>query len=118
MQKYWFSSIYNKANWTVDLIDTGIDTLTGGRIKQLSPYLDNETFMLTWGDGVSNVNLHDLLRFHESHGKLATLAAVRPTARFGHLELDGLDLDIKLWPRSGHARRHQGERQKNKACYG
>lgn len=79
----------NKANWVVDLIDTGIDTLTGGRIKQLAPYLGDETFMLTWGDGVSDVNLYDLLRFHESHGKLATLTAVRPTARFGHLELDG-----------------------------
>ena len=76
-------------DWKVELIDTGIDTLTGGRIKQLAPYLGNETFMLTWGDGVSDVNLEHLLRFHKSHGKLATLTAVRPTARFGHLDLDG-----------------------------
>jgi len=75
--------------WTVDLIDTGLETLTGGRIKRLAPYLGNETFMLTWGDGVSNVDLDELLRFHKSHGKLATLTAVRPTARFGHLDLDG-----------------------------
>ena len=75
-------------DWTVDLIDTGIHTNTGGRIKRLSPYMGNETFMLTWGDGVSDVNLHDLLAFHRSHGKLATLTAVRPTARFGHLELE------------------------------
>ena len=79
----------NKPDWNVDLIDTGQDTLTGGRIKRLAPYLGNQTFMLTWGDGVSDVNLHELLKFHRSHGKLATLTAVRPTARFGHLELDG-----------------------------
>lgn len=78
-----------KVNWTVELIDTGRDTMTGGRIKRLAPYLGNETFMLTWGDGVSDVNLRDLLNFHKSHGKLATLTAVRPSARFGHLNLDG-----------------------------
>ena len=78
-----------KPDWTVELVDTGIPTMTGGRIKRLAPYLGNETFMLTWGDGVSNVNLHDLLAFHRSHGKLATLTAVRPSARYGHLELDG-----------------------------
>lgn len=78
-----------KPDWTVELIDTGIPTLTGGRIKRLAPYLGDETFMLTWGDGVSNVNLHELLAFHRCHGKLATLTAVRPPARFGHLDLDG-----------------------------
>jgi glucose-1-phosphate cytidylyltransferase len=78
-----------KPDWTVELVDTGIPTLTGGRIKRLAPYLGNETFMLTWGDGVSNVNLHDLLAFHRSHGKLATLTAARPPARFGHLDLVG-----------------------------
>lgn len=76
-------------DWTVDLIDTGTTTNTGGRIKRLAPYVDRQTFMLTWGDGVSDINLHELLDFHRSHGKLATLTAVRPTARFGHLELDG-----------------------------
>lgn len=78
-----------KPDWTVELVDTGIATLTGGRIKRLAPYLRNETFMLTWGDGVSNVNLNELLAFHRSHGKLATLTAVRPPARFGHLDLVG-----------------------------
>lgn len=78
-----------KPDWTVELIDTGIPTLTGGRIKRLAPYLGNQTFMLTWGDGVSNVDLRKLLAFHRSHGKLATLTAVRPPARFGHLDLDG-----------------------------
>ena len=76
-------------DWTVDLIDTGLDTATGGRIKRLAPTLGDETFMLTWGDGVSNVDLDALLAFHRGHGKLATLTAVRPPARFGHLEMDG-----------------------------
>jgi glucose-1-phosphate cytidylyltransferase len=78
-----------RPDWKVDLVDTGMNTLTGGRIKRLAPYLGNETFMLTWGDGVSDVNLRDLLAFHRSHGKLATLTAVRPPARFGHLEFKG-----------------------------
>jgi glucose-1-phosphate cytidylyltransferase len=76
-------------DWTVDLIDTGQDTLTGGRIKRLQSWLGNQTFMLTWGDGVSDVDLDALLKFHKSHGKLATMTAVRPPARFGHLEFDG-----------------------------
>jgi len=76
-------------DWNVDLIDTGIDTLTGGRIKRLKPYLNNERFMLTWGDGVATVDLQKLLAFHKSHGKLATVTAVRPTARFGHLVFEG-----------------------------
>ena len=78
-----------RPDWTVDLVDTGMATLTGGRIKRLQPYLGNETFMLTWGDGVSDVNLRDLLEFHKRHGKLATLTAVRPPARFGHLVFKG-----------------------------
>lgn len=79
----------SNADWIVDLIDTGRDTQTGGRIKRLAPYMGNETFMLTWGDGLSDINLHDLLKFHKSHGKLATLTAVRPPARFGHIALNG-----------------------------
>ena len=79
----------SNTDWLVDLIDTGRDTQTGGRIKRLAPHMGNETFMLTWGDGVSDINLDDLLAFHRSHGKLATLTAVRPPARYGHLELDG-----------------------------
>ncbi len=77
------------ADWTVDLVETGHDTNTGGRIKALAPTIGNERFMLTWGDGVSNVNLDALLSFHKAHGKLATMTAVRPPARFGHLSLDG-----------------------------
>jgi glucose-1-phosphate cytidylyltransferase len=79
----------DEEDWTVRLVDTGQATQTGGRIKRLQPYVGNETFMLTWGDGVSDVDLNRLLDFHRSHGKLATLTAVRPPARFGHLELDG-----------------------------
>jgi glucose-1-phosphate cytidylyltransferase len=78
-----------RPDWTVELVDTGVSTLTGGRIKRLAPYLGDGTFMLTWGDGVSDVNLRDLLAFHRAHGRLATLTAVRPPARFGHLDLDG-----------------------------
>jgi glucose-1-phosphate cytidylyltransferase len=80
---------YSREDWTVELIDTGLHTQTGGRIKRLAPYLGNSTFMLTWGDGVSNVDLHRLLAFHRSHGKLATVTAVRPPARFGKLDLVG-----------------------------
>jgi len=75
--------------WRVDLVETGLPTATGGRIKQLRSWVGEQTFMLTWGDGVSSVDLDALLRFHKSHGKLATLTAVRPPARFGHLEFDG-----------------------------
>ena len=78
-----------KSDWTVQLVDTGPLTQTGGRIRRLARYLSSETFMLTYCDGVSDVNLDDLLAFHRSHGKLATLTAVHPSARFGHLELDG-----------------------------
>ena len=76
-------------NWKVKLIDTGLETATGGRIKRLAPHIGNEPFMLTWGDGVSNVDLSALLAFHKKHGKLATVTAVRPPARFGRLEMDG-----------------------------
>lgn len=76
-------------DWTVDLVETGVDTLTGGRLKRLAPYFDNETFLMTWGDGVANVDIEKLIQFHRTHGKLATVTAVRPPARFGRLEMDG-----------------------------
>ena len=72
--------------WKVTLIDTGVETNTAGRIKQVMPYLD-ETFMLTYGDGVADVDLDALLAFHRSHGKLATMTAVQPEGRFGALDL-------------------------------
>ncbi len=76
-------------DWTVNLVDTGLETMTGGRIKRLAPHIGNETFMLTWGDGLSNINLHELLAFHRAHGKLATLTAVRPPARYGRFVRNG-----------------------------
>lgn len=78
-----------KPDWEVDLIDTGMSTMTGGRIKRLAPYLGSGTFMLTYGDGVSDVNINDLLAFHRSHGKLATLTVVRPPARYGYMTFEG-----------------------------
>lgn len=75
-------------NWTVHLIDTGIDTNTGGRVALLGPWIKDETFMLTYGDGVCNVDLEKLLAFHRSHGRLATITAVRPPSRFGGLSFD------------------------------
>jgi glucose-1-phosphate cytidylyltransferase len=79
----------NHPDWNVELIDTGVGTLSGGRIKRLSPYIGKNTFMLTWGDGVSDVDLVKLFEFHRSHGRLATVTAVRPPARFGHMRFDG-----------------------------
>lgn len=76
-------------DWSVDLIDTGLPTATGGRIKRLQPHLGDGTCMVTWGDGVADVDLHSLVDFHRSHGKLCTLTAARPPARFGHIEMDG-----------------------------
>ncbi len=76
-------------DWTAHLVETGLDTLTGGRIKRLAPWVGDESFMLTWGDGVSDVDLDALLAFHRAHGKLATVTVVRPPARYGHLEFDG-----------------------------
>ena len=75
--------------WTVDLVETGRWTNTGGRIKRLAPWLGDDTFFLTWGDGVSNLDLNALLAFHRSHGKLLTVTAVHPPPRFGQLVLDG-----------------------------
>ena len=72
-------------DWTINLIDTGQQSMTGGRIKRLEPFLKNETFMVSYGDGVADVNIRELLEFHRSHGKMATVTAVRPPARFGEL---------------------------------
>jgi len=75
--------------WTVHLIDTGQDTLTGGRVKRLEPWLKDKTFMLTYGDGVANVDIRALLKFHRAHGCIGTVSAVRPPSRFGGIVLDG-----------------------------
>ena len=78
-----------RPDWTVHLVETGMTTGTGGRIKRLQPWLDDRTFMLTWGDGLSDVPLDRLHDFHKEHGRLATLTSVRPPARYGHLEFEG-----------------------------
>ena len=78
----------DEEDWIIDLIDTGETTGTAGRVKRLAPHLD-DTFMLTYGDGVSNIDITALINFHKAHGKLATLTAVRPPTRFGHLDIHG-----------------------------
>jgi glucose-1-phosphate cytidylyltransferase len=78
-----------RENWSIHLIETGADTGTGGRVRRLRTWLDGETFMLTYGDGVCDLDLNALLAFHRSHGRVATLTAVRPPSRFGAMEFDG-----------------------------
>lgn len=73
--------------WKVTLVDTGLNTMTGGRIKRIQKYVGNETFMLTYGDGVSNINIAELLKFHQGHGKMATLTAASVEQRFGVLDI-------------------------------
>ncbi len=79
----------NNDNWRIGLIDTGLETMTGGRILRLMPHIGTETFMVTYGDGLGDINIRALVEFHLQHGKKATVTAVRPPARFGGLELDG-----------------------------
>lgn len=74
--------------WKVTILDTGIDTMTGGRIKRAKEYINNETFMLTYGDGVANVDVNELVQFHKNHGKALTLTSIQPEGRFGALEID------------------------------
>ena len=76
-------------DWTVHLLDTGLTTQTGGRVKHVAEFIGDQTFMLTYGDGVCDVDMHRLIEFHRGHGKLATVTAVRPPARFGNLGLEG-----------------------------
>jgi glucose-1-phosphate cytidylyltransferase len=91
-----------REDWQVHLLDTGLETQTGGRLKRLQPFLQDAPFMLTYGDGLSNVDLHALLRYHASHGCLATVTAVRPPARFGGLVLeDGLAVGFTEKPQIG-----------------
>lgn len=77
------------ADWRVTLVDTGSESMTGGRVKRMQDFVGNEPFMLTYGDGVANIDLERLLTFHRSHGKMVTVTAVHPGARFGELLMDG-----------------------------
>ena len=79
----------NAVDWKVTLADTGDNSMTGGRVKRMQSFIGNETCMITYGDGVADINIDELLSFHKSHGKMVTMSAVRPAARFGELELDG-----------------------------
>jgi glucose-1-phosphate cytidylyltransferase len=87
-------------SFNVTLVDTGLSTKTAGRLKRVQQYIGNEDFMLTYGDGVADINLHELLNFHKQHGKLATVTAVQPEARFGAMEIgeDGIVKNFKEKP--------------------
>lgn len=73
--------------WKVTLVETGTESMTGGRVKKIQPYIGNEPFMLTYGDGVSNVNIGELVKYHKRHGRLATVTSTQPSGRFGSLDL-------------------------------
>ena len=78
----------NTEPWKVTVLDTGLNTMTGGRIKRAQKYLENDTFMLTYGDGVSNIDIQDLMTFHKQHGKALTMTAVQPEGRFGAISMN------------------------------
>ena len=77
----------NEVDWKVTLVDTGLHSMTGGRVKRMKHYIGNETCLLTYGDGLSDVNIEKLLNFHKKHGRMVTVTAVHPGARFGELEM-------------------------------
>ncbi len=83
--------------WKVTLVDTGLNTMTGGRIKRIKDYIGNSTFMMTYGDGVSDIDISKLVRFHKQHGKKATLTAIHVEQRFGVLDIDKNTLEIKAF---------------------
>ncbi len=91
-------------DWQIGVIDTGLQTLTGGRLRRLKSLIRDETFMITYGDGLADIDINALVRFHRSHGKLATVTAVSPVARFGSLRIEGQSV-IKFAekPRTGEA---------------
>ena len=82
------TEIQKKNNWNINLIDTGSNTMTGGRVKRMEKYIGDETFLLTYGDGLANINIKKLIDFHEDKKKMLTISAVRPPARFGALQID------------------------------
>ena len=78
----------DKINWKVTLVDTGQESMTGGRVKRMQSFIGDKSFLLTYGDGVADININELIKFHKSHGKMVTVSAVRPRARFGELNID------------------------------
>ena len=92
----------DEVDWKVTLVDTGQHSMTGGRVKRMKPYINNETSLLTYGDGVSDVDLDQVITFHKSHGKMVTVTTVHPGARFGELELEGEQVtSFKEKPQTG-----------------
>jgi glucose-1-phosphate cytidylyltransferase len=79
---------FSNLDWKITAVDTGVNSMTGGRVKRLKRYIGNEPFMLTYGDGIANIDINSLLKFHKSHGKMVTVTAVHPGARFGELSID------------------------------
>jgi len=79
----------DEIDWTVTLVHTGLEAMTGGRVKRMQPYIGNEPFLLTYGDGVANIDINALIDYHKSHGKMVTVSAVHPGARFGELDMKG-----------------------------
>ncbi len=87
--KVTFRNKENNIDWNITLIDTGLNAMTGARIKRIEKFIDSDTFMLTYGDGVSNINLKKLLAFHKAHGKIGTVSGVLPSSKFGELNIKG-----------------------------
>ncbi|NEP42933.1 MAG: glucose-1-phosphate cytidylyltransferase [Okeania sp. SIO2H7] len=83
-----YHNAHTEQDFRVTLVDTGLETMTGGRVKRIEKYIQEDTFMVTYGDGVADVDIHALLSFHKQHGKLATLTTVRPFSRYGVINLD------------------------------
>jgi len=89
----------DEIDWKVTLVQTGQESMTGGRVKRMQPFIGNEPFLLTYGDGVADINIDELVKFHKSHGKMVTVSAVHPGARFGELGMDeGLVTSFKEKP--------------------
>jgi glucose-1-phosphate cytidylyltransferase len=103
--KIHYDDFRTERDFRVTLADTGLETQTGGRVARIQKYIDDDIFMLTYGDGLSDIDIADLLDFHRSHGKLATVTAVRPTSRFGILDLSGDGTRVRNFmekPRADH----------------
>jgi glucose-1-phosphate cytidylyltransferase len=83
--------------WKVTLVNTGLNTMTGGRVKRIQQFIGNEPFMLTYGDGVANIDVKGLLKFHKSHGKMATVTAVQPVGRFGVIDINSENQVMNFW---------------------
>jgi glucose-1-phosphate cytidylyltransferase len=89
-------------DWLVTLVNTGLETMTGGRVNRLQSFIGEEPFLLTYGDGVADINIDELIKFHKSHGKMVTITAVHPGARFGELEMNGHQIkSFKEKPQTG-----------------